>query len=152
MIWGHLPQVSLVFHSSIGARSREQILTRAVCLIAGVFDLGVGQTQGKIYLVMSPRVTPREMVETFTRVTGKQAIHSPTSFEEFGDLTAPYVGPAFKEAAMQMMQWAAVTPESKVAYGSLDPQDDHSAEELGLTASSFEEWLKRSGWTGPDCA
>ncbi|KAF2444163.1 NAD(P)-binding protein [Karstenula rhodostoma CBS 690.94] len=117
---------------------------------ARVFALGVDQTHGKTYLAMSPRITPREMVETFTRVTGKRAIHSQTTFEEFGDLTAPYVGPAFKEDAMQMMQWAAVAPESKVAYGSLDPHADRSAEELGLTASSFEQWLKRSGWTGPD--
>lgn len=152
MIWGLLPQVSPAFHSSSGAISREHILTCTVCLIAGVFDLGVDQTQDKTYLVMSPRITPREMVETFTRVTGKRAIHSQTSFEEFGDLTAPYVGPAFKEDAMQMMQWAAIAPASKVAFGSLHPQADHSAEELGLTASSFEEWLKRSGWTGPDRA
>lgn len=149
MIWVLSPQVSLAFHSGIELMIQEHILTCTVCLVAGVFNLGLDQTQGKTYLVMSPRVTPQEMVETFTRVSGKRAIHFPTSFEEFGDLTAPYVGPAFKEDAMQMMQWAAVLPRTKVAYGSLHPQADHSAEELGLTASSFEEWLKRSGWPGP---
>lgn len=117
---------------------------------AKVFDLGIDQTRDKTYLVMSPRVTPREMAETFTRVTGQPAIHSPISFDEFGELTAPFVGPPFKEDAMQMMQWAAVTPKNKVAYGALDPQVDRSFEELGLNASSFEAWLKRSGWTGPD--
>lgn len=120
------------------------------CYKTEVFDLGIDQTQGKTYLVMSPRVTPQEMAETFTRVTGQPAIHSPISFEEFGDLTAPFVGPPFKEDAKQMMQWAAITPKNKVAYGALDPQVDRSAEELGLTASSFKAWLKRSGWTGPD--
>ncbi|KAM7197263.1 NAD(P)-binding protein [Rhypophila sp. PSN 637] len=117
---------------------------------AKVFDLGIDRTRGKTYLVMSPRVTPQEMAETFTRVTGEPAIHSPASAEEFADLTAPFVGPAFKEDAKQMMQWAAIAPKSKVAYGALDPQVDRSAEELGLVASSFEAWLQRSGWTGPD--
>ena len=114
-----------------------------------MFDLGINRTQGKNYLVMSPPITPRQIAATFTRVTGQPAIHSPTSFEEFGTLTAPFVGPAFKEDAMQMMQWAAIAPKGKVAYGSQDPQIDRSAEDLGLTASSFEEWMKRSGWTGP---
>ena len=114
--------------------------------------MGIDRTRGKTYLVMSPRVTPQEMAETFTRVTGQPAIHSPTSAEEFGDLTAPLVGPAFQEDAKQMMQWAAIAPKNKVAYGALELEVDRSAEELGLTASSFETWLKRSGWTGPDRA
>lgn len=85
------------------------------------------------------------MAETFTRVTGQNAYHGPTSIEEFGDLTAPLVGPPFKEDAMQMMQWAAEAPKDKIAYGSIArPTDD-----LGLAASSFEEWLERTGWTGP---
>ncbi|KAK3297267.1 uncharacterized protein B0H64DRAFT_473404 [Chaetomium fimeti] len=117
---------------------------------ARVFELGIDRTRDKTYLVLSARVTPQEMVETFTRVTGQPAIHSPTTAEEFGNSTAPFVGPAFKEDAKQMMEWAAITPKNKVAYGSLDPEADRSAEELGLAASSFEEWLKRTGWTGPD--
>jgi hypothetical protein len=99
---------------------------------------------------LSRGITPREIAETFTRVTGQPAIHVPTSAEKFGEMTAGLFGPAMKEDATQMMQWAAIAPKNKVAYGALDPQDDRSGEELGLTASSFEEWLKRSGWTGPD--
>lgn len=95
-------------------------------------------------------MTPKDMAETFTRVTGKPAVHEPTSLEEFGDLTAPFVGPPFKEDAMQMMEWASMVPEGRVAYGALDAQDDDSAAKLGLTASSFEDWLRRSGWTGPE--
>ncbi|KAH6848225.1 putative cinnamoyl-CoA reductase [Chaetomium sp. MPI-CAGE-AT-0009] len=117
---------------------------------AKVFDLGVDRTRGKTYLAMSPQVTPQEMAETFTRVTGQPAIHSPISAEEFGSSTVQFVGPAFKEDAKQMMEWASIAPKSKVAYGALDPEVDRSAEELGLTASSFEAWLKRSDWTGPD--
>jgi hypothetical protein len=125
-------------------------LSNHTCYNTEVFNLGIDRTRGKTYLVMSPQVTPQEMAETFTRVTGQPAIHSPISAEEFGDMAASFVGPPFKEDAKQMMQWAAIAPKSKVAYGSLDPQVYRAAEELGLTASSFETWLKRSGWTGPD--
>lgn len=111
-----------------------------------MFDLGPESTGGETYYPMSSSITPLEMVETFTRVTGRKAIHDPITPEEFGDLTAPLVGPPFKEDAMQMMQWAAETPKDTIAYGSKHPSPDG----LGLAASSFEEWLKRSGWTGPN--
>ena len=89
------------------------------------------------------------MAETFTRVTGKRAVYAPISFEEFGQLSSKLVGPAFKEDAIEMMQWAAIAPPDKTCYGALEPEAEKSSEELGLTASSFEEWLKRSEWTGP---
>ena len=88
------------------------------------------------------------MAETFTRVTGQHAYHSPISAQEFGSLAARSVGPAFREDATQMMQWAAISPQDKIGYGSMDISDDHSAKELGVEASSFQEWLERSGWRG----
>ncbi|KAM0542541.1 hypothetical protein ACHAPJ_012749 [Fusarium lateritium] len=116
-----------------------------------VFDLGVDKTAGKTYLVMSPLITPEEMVETFKRVTGQPAVHDPISPERFGEMTTPFVGPAFKLDAQKMMEWASVTPADKVCFGAMDPQkmnDTH--EELGLEASTFEDWLQRSGWRGPE--
>jgi hypothetical protein len=115
-----------------------------------VFHLGVSYTKNKTYLAMSPTINPQEMAETFTKVTGQPAYHSPTSFEEFGDAAAAMVGPAFRSDAIEMMKWAAEAPRNKRAYGSWDPESDRSAEELGVSASTFEEWLKRSGWTGPE--
>ncbi|KAL3954042.1 hypothetical protein ACCO45_011998 [Purpureocillium lilacinum] len=95
------------------------------------------------------KTTSESMVETFTRVTGRPAVHSPISFEEFGQLSSSLVGPAFKEDAIEMMQWAAIAPSDKICYGALNPGEEQSSVELGLTASSFEDWLRRSGWTGP---
>jgi hypothetical protein len=90
------------------------------------------------------------MAQTFTRVTGKQAVHSPISFEEFGDLSSALVGPAFKEDAIEMMQWASVAPNDKTCYGAFEMESERLSEELGVGGSSFEDWLRRSGWTGPD--
>ncbi|RAL13292.1 NAD(P)-binding protein [Aspergillus homomorphus CBS 101889] len=116
---------------------------------AKVFELGVGKTRGKTYCVLSPRVTPDEMVAAFTKVTGQPAVHDPITPERFGEMAAPFVGPAFKEDAKEMMEWASVAPADKICYGAFTEDQDRSFEELGLKASSFEEWLARSGWTGP---
>ncbi|KAL5042242.1 hypothetical protein BDW71DRAFT_148886 [Aspergillus fruticulosus] len=116
---------------------------------AKVFNMGVEKTRGKTYLVLSPRITTDDMVVTFTKVTGQPAIHDPISAEEFGEMTAPLVGPAFKQDAQDMMEWAAVAPADMICYGAFPEDQDHSFEELGLKASTFEEWLRRSGWTGP---
>ncbi|RYC80883.1 hypothetical protein BFJ63_vAg16233 [Fusarium oxysporum f. sp. narcissi] len=109
---------------------------------------GVEKTKGQTYLPLGPRITPQGMAKVFTRVTGKPAVHSPISFEEFGRLSSALVGPAFKEDAIEMMQWAAVALTDKTCYGAFELEAEQSIEELGLTASSFEDWLRRSGWTG----
>ncbi|KFA79115.1 hypothetical protein S40288_09961 [Stachybotrys chartarum IBT 40288] len=115
----------------------------------GAFSASVEKTKGQTYLALGPRITPESMAKAFTRVTGKLAVHSPTSFEEFGHLSSALVGPAFKEDAIEMMQWAAIAPTDKTCYGAFELEVEQSSEELGLTASSFEDWLRRSGWTGP---
>lgn len=117
--------------------------------LGGVFNLGVEKTHGKSYLVLGPRISADEMVKTFTRVTGQAAVHEPISAEEFGELAVPFVGPAFKEDAREMMEWIAVMPADKICYGALDADQDDSLKELGLSATSFEGWIYRSGWRGP---
>lgn len=85
----------------------------------------------------------------FTRVTGDQAIYSPTTLDEWADMASEAVGPGFREDIRQMMEWASIMPDDKICYGALDPKEDPSWDDLGLSASSFEDWLKRTGWTGP---
>ncbi|KAF1986040.1 putative cinnamoyl-CoA reductase [Aulographum hederae CBS 113979] len=116
---------------------------------AKIFASGVSKTKGRTYLALGPRISPKGMAETFTRVTGKPAVVSPISFEEFGDLSSALVGPAFKEDAIEMMQWTAVAPDDKTCFGAFEMEAERAGEELGLKASSFEEWLIRSGWSGP---
>lgn len=89
------------------------------------------------------------MTKVFTLVTGRPAVHSPISFEEFGELCSKFVGPAFKEDASEMMQLAAMAPADKTCYGAFELEAERANEELGLKASSFEDWLRRSGWAGP---
>ncbi|KAF5676553.1 cinnamoyl reductase [Fusarium heterosporum] len=116
-----------------------------------VFELGVDKTASKTYLVLSPSVTPKEMAEAFTKVTGQPSVHVPITPEEFGEATVQYAGPDFRLDAQKMMQWASIAPADKVCYGALDPKMmDETFKELGIKASTFEDWLQRSGWKGPE--
>lgn len=112
--------------------------------------MGLEKTHGKTYPVIGPPITADDMAKVFTRVTGQPAIHEPISTEEFAEFAVSHVGPAFKEDAKQMMEWATVMPGDKICYGAMDAYQDQSFEMLRLKASSFEQWLHRSGWMGPD--
>jgi hypothetical protein len=95
-------------------------------------------------------ITMDDMASTFSRVTGQPAVHSPLSHDEWADIAAKTLGPAYREDLKQMMQWVSEAPTDKICYGALDPEEDQSVEELGVTASTFEDWLRRTGWTGPN--
>jgi hypothetical protein len=59
------------------------------------------------------------------------------------------LGPAFRDDVKHMMDWLSMASTDKICYGALDPEEDTSAKELGVTASTFEDWIERTGWTGP---
>lgn len=48
-----------------------------------------------------------------------------------------------------MMEWIGIAPDERVCYGTMDREEDRSWEDLGVRASTFEDWLWRSGWRGP---
>lgn len=122
---------------------------KADSIFLEVFALGIAKTKNKNYVVCSPKLRMGEFASTFTRVTGQPAIYSPISMDEWSDLASKAVGNGFKEDIRQMMEWISIAPEDKICYGALDPAEDSSWEDLHLQASSFENWLRRSGWRGP---
>ncbi|KAI0975611.1 putative cinnamoyl-CoA reductase [Xylaria arbuscula] len=116
---------------------------------ARIFNLGADKTAGKVYPVLSPMVSFDDMAATFTRLTGRKAVHAPLTTTEWADFTCTMLGPAFRDDVKHMMDWICVAPADKICYGALDPDEDTSAKELGVSASTFEDWIKRTGWTGP---
>ncbi|GAQ07432.1 hypothetical protein ALT_4753 [Aspergillus lentulus] len=152
-------------HKFVIGQWAKQNLSAVTCLLPGlfftnldrpqycrreeVFALGIEKTKNKNYVVCSPKLRMDELASTFTRVTGQPAIYSPISMDEWADLSSREVGKGFKEDIRQMMEWISIAPEDKICYGALDPAEDSSWEDLHLRASSFEDWLRRSGWRGP---
>ncbi|KAI0147247.1 putative cinnamoyl-CoA reductase [Xylariaceae sp. FL1272] len=140
------------FCASIPGQKKTQWLDSGYdvgVFVARIFALGKAKTAGKNYPVLSAPVTMDSMAATFERITGRRAIHDPITHDEWADLTVERIGPVFREDVKQMMQWVVEAPDDKICWGALDPEDDISAKELGVTASTFEDWLKRTGWTGP---
>lgn len=144
MMLAYLLQVSPILPLPAYTRATHKLI-----FYKGIFDMGLEKSHGKTYLAMSPPIGADDMAKAFTRVTGQPAVHEPISAEEFAEFAVPSVGPAFREDAKQMMEWAAVMPSDKICFGAMDANQDDSFEVLGLKASSFEEWLHRSGWMGP---
>ncbi|KAJ3577961.1 hypothetical protein NPX13_g2604 [Xylaria arbuscula] len=116
---------------------------------ARIFGLGVEKTAGKVYPALSPMVSFDDLAATFSRLTGRKAVHAPLTTAQWADLTCTMLGPGFRDDVKHMMDWIAMAPTDKICYGSMDPEEDTSAQELGVTASTFEDWIKRTGWTGP---
>jgi hypothetical protein len=85
----------------------------------------------------------------FTEMTSKPAVYEPTTLEEWHSSQVAAAGKGFAEDATQMMEWTAVAPKDKILFGTMDPKDDHSWEDLGAKATSFREWIEKTGWTGP---
>lgn len=125
-------------HTNVHSKDSDgKWLTILLCR-GGVFNIGPEKTRGKT-LVLSRPITADEMARAFSRVTGQPAIHDPISAEEFAEFAVPVVGPAFKEDAKEMMEWAAVMPAHKICYGAFDSDQSEAVEMLGLKATSFED-------------
>lgn len=85
----------------------------------------------------------------FSEVTAQPAVHEPTTLEEWRSCQSAVAGKGFAEDACQMMEWTAVAPTDKILFGTMNPKDDHSWEDLGVRASSFLEWIEKNSWTAP---
>lgn len=117
---------------------------------AAIFTKGPTTTGNKTYPVVSPKIRFSDFARIFESKTGKKAIFDPISLDEWGSTVAAAAGKGYEEDIRQMMEWVGVAPGEKVCYGTMERGKDRSWEELGVRASTFEEWLERSGWRGPE--
>ncbi|OJZ91489.1 hypothetical protein ASPFODRAFT_121440 [Aspergillus luchuensis CBS 106.47] len=114
-----------------------------------VFSLGPEKTASKVYPVVSSKMRFADLPAIFSTVRYQPAIFDPISLDDWGATVARTVGKGYEEDIRQMMEWIAVAPDEKICYGTMTPQEDCSGADLGVRASTFEEWLRRSGWQGP---
>lgn len=112
-----------------------------------IFALGPEKSGSKTYPVIGPKLAFADFARIFHEKTGRRAIFEPISLDEWGRTVAAAAGKGYEKDIREMMEWVAVAPDERVCYGTMDVKDDRSWEELGLRASTFEEWMERSGWT-----
>ncbi|PWY62199.1 cinnamoyl-CoA reductase [Aspergillus eucalypticola CBS 122712] len=114
-----------------------------------VFSLGPEKTASKVYPVVSSKMRFADLPAIFSTVRYQPAIFDPISLDDWGATVARTVGKGYEEDIRQMMEWIAVAPDEKICYGTMTPQEDCSWADLRVRASTFQEWLRRSGWQGP---
>ncbi|KAL3441665.1 cinnamoyl-CoA reductase [Aspergillus insuetus] len=110
---------------------------------------GPRKTGSKIYPVVSPKIRFADFPAIFSSGRSQPAVYSPITLDEWGATVARTVGKGYEEDIRQMMGWIAFAPEDKICYGTMEPEEDTSWEDLGVRASTFEEWLGRARWDGP---
>ncbi|RSL90032.1 hypothetical protein CEP51_000896 [Fusarium floridanum] len=117
---------------------------------AEVFAAGPEKTASKTYPVVSPKLRFSDFSDLYTKTTSSPSSFKSTTIDQWGDTVAATVGEGYREDIKQMMQWIAEAPEEKICYGTMDPKEDTSWQDLGVRASTFEEWLARTNWKGPE--
>ncbi|KAL2673594.1 hypothetical protein Neosp_012036 [[Neocosmospora] mangrovei] len=128
----------------------RQRLPAVTALLPEVFAAGPEKTKSKTYPVVSPKVQFSDFSDIFTKTTSTPSSFKSTTIDQWGDTVAATVGEGYREDIKQMMQWIAEAPEEKICYGTMDPEEDTSWQDLGVRASTFEEWLARTNWKGPE--
>ncbi|GAA6010073.1 hypothetical protein JCM10207_007546 [Rhodosporidiobolus poonsookiae] len=113
---------------------------------AAVFARGPRSTANKSYPVASAPLSLPDLVAQYTARTGEAALHVPRSPEEAVE-TLPL--PEEKKRAIgEMYRWVnTATDPARRFYGLRSKEEVEAAqEEIGVRASTFEEWMARSGW------
>jgi len=99
---------------------------------------------GRTMPVIGDIISPREMVQTFTRVTGKKAVYSSAYTRE--ELLAHF--PAFAQMG-GFVDEATGMVEYAVEYGYFGKQRDVLwSREINPGSLTWEEFLRVSGWRG----
>lgn len=117
--------------------------------ISEIFHLGPQHTGSKVYPVVGPKISIRQMLEILESNTSKRAIAAPSTIEQWGACVSAKAGPGYKEDIEQMMEWINVAPDEKICFGAFSPKNGHSLSDLGVRASSFQQWIERYNWQGP---
>ncbi|GAA5942190.1 hypothetical protein JCM3775_001348 [Rhodotorula graminis] len=112
---------------------------------AAVLNKPLSLTSGKVYPVMA-HCSTADLVRGIERATGDKAVCEPLSKDKLHAMMdgKPF-GEVLEAAASDMFDFIDTTPAEHTAYGMFSRADDPSRE-LGVRASTFDEWVQRSGW------
>ncbi|KAE8393120.1 hypothetical protein BDV23DRAFT_180998 [Aspergillus alliaceus] len=116
---------------------------------AEIFTLGPQKTASKAYPVVGPKLSFADFAKIFKEIVPLNTTFDPITIGQWGATVAATVGKGYEEDIKQMMEWIAIAPDDKICYGTMRPQDDRSYEDLGVKASTFGDWVRRSAWKGP---
>ncbi|GAA6028865.1 hypothetical protein JCM8097_007439 [Rhodosporidiobolus ruineniae] len=138
---------TVIFRCPIKATSTIEWLDESYdvgVFAAAIFNKGVASTAGKLYPIMGPPLTMPELAGEYEAATGEKTLVRPLPLDEaLGMLPYPQV---VRDMLGDMYKYIDMEDPSKRMYGTTDPAEAKSYEELGVRASTFREWIERTGF------
>ncbi|GAA6028693.1 hypothetical protein JCM8097_007350 [Rhodosporidiobolus ruineniae] len=117
--------------------------------VSAILSKPVSATAGKTYPIMSAPSgqNTASLAAAYAAKTGEKVVVEPISKEEVTAMLAgmPH-GEVVARAANDLSDYLDSTPAGTTCYGTLSRVDDPTAADLGVKATTFEEWLEKSGW------
>jgi len=121
--------------------------------VRAAFDKGPAATT-KDYPVNTKNITYKRLASLFTAVTGVPAIYKQLTVDEFVNRSGKTFG--FAKGSQlgldteRLAEWFMEAPDDNTGFGTMPMLSLEMAEnDLGVRASSWEEYLERTQWMGP---
>ncbi|GAA6006881.1 hypothetical protein JCM11491_001431 [Sporobolomyces phaffii] len=117
--------------------------------VTAIFKKGPSVTAGKTYPINSRPVTSSELGQMYTRATGEPTVVEPLAIEEAAGFLESIAGKIFADALVGMLKHLDDKDSSSpfnYGRGYIPDERDLSFEDLGVQASTPEEYFKRTGW------
>ncbi|GAA6063358.1 hypothetical protein JCM10212_004404 [Sporobolomyces blumeae] len=114
--------------------------------VAAIFKKGPKETRDKAYFITSGAASMPEIANEYHKITGETVSVEPLSVKEGADKTATTLGvPHLAEELNVTFEWFNQIYDN-LPKEALDGAIQGVAAELGVKASSFAQFLERSGW------
>ncbi|GAA6007750.1 hypothetical protein JCM10207_004861 [Rhodosporidiobolus poonsookiae] len=115
--------------------------------VSAIFSAPLATVKGKTYAVSTRAQTLPEIAEEYERATGEKAVARPRSLEDAVAAVAKDAESA--EMWTEMYTYLGSLPPGSRCYGSMKPEEDTAAQDLGVRASTLTEYLERTGYRVP---
>ncbi|GAA6028853.1 hypothetical protein JCM8097_007433 [Rhodosporidiobolus ruineniae] len=112
--------------------------------VAAILTKGPSLTASKTYFIGGPPTTTPELAAEYAELTGEKTLIRPLSREEA--LSIYPLPEEVVEEYSQMYEYLDTVDPSKRMYGTVEPEEVQTEEELGVRASTLKEWLDRTGF------
>ncbi|GAA5955912.1 hypothetical protein JCM21900_003870 [Sporobolomyces salmonicolor] len=113
---------------------------------AAIFNKGLSTTAGKRYPVTTEPISMAGLAEEYHRVSGEKTKFAPLPRDKALDMVAQFMGKGLVQDLGAMFEWLDNMPADKICCGTMEKKDDTSYEDLGVKASTLQQFMERTGW------
>lgn len=111
-----------------------------VCL--GVLKAGPAATKNLDVNVAGEYISFQQVVDTFTKVTGRKAVYKQIPREDYKNALVPTMGPIVSEEFVQMLEYFD-------EFGYFGGASIEPVKKFNPNMTTFAKWVEQSGYKGP---